>query len=582
MTDYKAPTQDVQFILRHHLGRDRLSQLTAFESLDDDLVHAIINEAAKFAEQALAPLNQSGDQQGCQLEDGQVKTPDGWVEAYHAFREAGWTGLCLPERLGGQGLPKVLAMPVAEFWQGANLAFSMIQPLTEGSVEALLASGDESLLEQYGARLVSGDWCATMALTEPSAGSDLGLLKTRAEPQSDGRYQLSGQKLYISYGNHDLTDNILHLVLARLPDAPPGSKGISLFAVPNRLENGEPNGVICTGIEHKMGLHGSPTCSLTFEGSWGQLVGAPNQGLRTMFVMMNEARLSVGLQGVAIAERAYQSALSWAQERKQGRSAISGESPVALIEHPDIKRLLLRMRSQTLAARLLGSTLGLRADEARQSGHRCQNEAQQELDLLTPVFKAWSTEVGCMLTADAIQIYGGMGFVEETGVAQFYRDLKISTIYEGTTGIQAQDFLFRKVLRDQGEALFAWLERVESSIAPLTGHPHCQPQWAAITRQLGDLRNQMQWLIQDKADDAPFLHAASIAALQATGTLAGAWQLARAVIQAEDAAVSEDYRNNLVALLQFYSAHWLAEIPSQLARMKQADSGLLSYRFSSL
>ena len=580
MKDYKAPTQDIQFILRHHLGQDRLSQLKAFETLDEDLVNAIIDEAAKFAEQALAPLNQSGDQQGCRLENGQVKTPDGWVEAYHAFRDAGWTGLCLPERLGGQGLPKVLAMPVAEFWQGANLAFSMIQPLTEGSVEALLASGNEALIEQYGERLVSGDLSATMALTEPSAGSDLGLLKTRAEPDGEGNYRLSGQKLYISYGSHDLSDNILHLVLAKLPDAPAGSKGISLFAVPNKLDDGSANGVLCTGIEHKMGLHGSPTCSLTFEGSWGQIVGEPNQGLRTMFVMMNEARLSVGLQGVAIAERAYQSALGWAQERKQGRSVTSGESPVALVDHPDIKRLLLRMRSQILAARLLGSTLGLRADEARQQGHRHQAEAQQELDLLTPVFKAWSTEAGCALTADAIQVYGGMGFIEETGVAQCYRDLKISTIYEGTTGIQAQDFLFRKILRDHGEALFAWLGRVESSIAPLTGHSVCQTQWAAITRQLGALRNQVQWLVQDKANDQPYLHAASVALLQATGTLAGAWQLARAVIQAEDDTVNPAYRDNLRALLQFYCGHWLADIPAQLCRIKHADSGLLSYQFS--
>lgn len=584
MSDYQAPLQDVDFILKHLIGPERLGRLTAFEALDDELVAAILQEAARFAEQALAPLNASGDRSGCRFEDGRAVTPAGWPEAYRQFREAGWTGVALPESLGGQGLPKVLSMSIAEFWQGANLAFSMIQPLTEGGVEALLASGDNDLIQRYGPKLVGGDWTATMALTEPAAGSDLGLLKTRAAPDADGGYRISGQKLYISYGDHDLTEHRVHLVLARLPDAPAGSRGISLFAVPtHRLDAdgnpGEANGVTCTGIEHKMGLHGSPTCSLAFDNAWGELVGEPNKGLSIMFVMMNEARLSVGLQGVAVIERAYQNALDWAKERRQGRHAETGEASVALVDHPDIQRLLLRLRSQTLASRMLGCHLGYRLDCSRQADHPDAADAQREIDLLTPVFKAYSTEVANLLAADVIQIFGGMGFIEETGVSQFYRDLKISTIYEGTTGIQAQDLLFRKIIKDGGAAFYEWLARVEADIRPLEHAPGHHTHWAALNRQLVATHNRVKWLIEEHADNPVFLHAASVALLEATGVLASAWQLARAVTAAEDDGVTEEYSNNIQALFSFYCAHWLPDVSAQLARITQADDGIRSYRF---
>lgn len=585
MTDYQAPLQDVDFILKHLIGPERLAELTAFDALDDELVTAILSEAARFAEQALAPLNAIGDQSGCRFDNGWVTTPTGFAEAYSQFREAGWPGLALPEPLGGQGLPKVLSLPVAEFWQGANLAFSMIQPLTEGGVEALLASGDDALIQRYGPKLVSGEWTATMALTEPAAGSDLGLLKTRAVPDGEGGYRISGQKLFISYGDHDFTEHRVHLVLARLPDAPEGSRGISLFAVPTqRLDadgnaTGEPNGVACTGIEHKLGLHASPTCSMAFDNAWGELIGEPNKGLAIMFVMMNEARLSVGLQGVAVIERAYQNALAWAKERKQGRHSQTGESSVALVHHADIQRLLLRLRSQTLASRMLGYHLGYQLDRARQSDHPKQKEAQRELDLLTPVFKAYSTEVANLLAADTIQIFGGMGYIEETGVAQYYRDLKISTIYEGTTGIQAQDLLFRKIIKDGGAAFNDWLAQVEADIKSLEHAPEQHTHWAALNRQAVALHNRVKWLIEEHADNPTFLHAASVALLEATGVIASAWQLGRAAIAANNDGVEEDYRNNLQALFSFYCAHWLPDVSAQLARITQADDGIRSYQF---
>ncbi|WP_409524893.1 acyl-CoA dehydrogenase [Nitrincola sp. MINF-07-Sa-05] len=575
MLDYHAPRADIAFILQHHIGADALAQVDSCAALDSSLMQAIVDEAGRFAEQVLAPLNAAGDIQGCQWQDGQVITPEGWADAYAHFRAAGWTGLCLPEALGGQALPKVLAMPVAECWQSANLAFSMIQPLTEGAVEALLASGDDNLISRYGPLLVSGDWTASMALTEPGAGSDLGLLSTRAKPDAAvdttdrGGYRLTGNKLFITFGQHDMAERIVHFVLARLPGAPAGSQGISLFAVPSiRMghRDGAPNGVYCTGIEHKMGLHGSPTCSLTFDNAWGELVGPAHQGLRIMFVMMNEARLSVGLQGTAVAERAYQAALGWAQERRQGKHPLTGESPTALIHHPDIRRLLLRMRSQIMASRLLGYYLGFRVDQARQTQHPDQVIAHDELELLTPVYKAWSTEYANRLAGDAIQVFGGMGYIEETGVAQFYRDLKVSTIYEGTTGVQAQDFLWRKISKDQGAVWYRWLDQViQDGSAPVVAA--AQALRDSTERLLSTLTDLQLW------------HAASVALLEATGVLAGAWQLNRAVVAADAPEVDPAYRSNLIALNAFYQAHWLPELHLNLARVQHANVGLMDYDF---
>lgn len=558
MSQYRAPLDDYRFIFERVIDADARAGLAAFEAVDDDLAGAILAEAGRFAEERLAPLYRSGDQQGCRLENGRVRMPDGWAAAFADFRDAGWTALALPEAAGGQGLPRLLATPVTEFWQGANLAFSMFQPLTEGAVEALEASGDHALVEQYGPALAAGEMTATMALTEAGAGSDLGLLKTRAVPVGDGRYRLSGQKQFISFASHDFCERILHLVLARLPEAPAGSKGISLFAVPSHKDNGELNGVTCTGIEEKLGLHGSPTCSLSLDEAEGQLVGEAGKGLAIMFVMMNEARLSVGLQGVAVVERAYQTALDWARERRQGRHPRTGEPATAIIEHPDVRRLLLRQRSQTLASRLLGCHLAWRLDQSRDAEHPDARLAQQEIELLTPVFKAYSTEVANRLVGDAIQVLGGMGFVEETGVAQCYRDLRVSTIYEGTTAIQAQDLLLRKIRLDGGDVFFSWLNTVATEAADL------QPQVAAVGAAVKDVLNAPVYDLQSGA----------VALLDAVGILASAWQLSRAVQRAEDNA----YGRNLHALQAFYRAHFVVEIEAQLGRMKQSTEGL-DYQF---
>lgn len=560
MTQYRAPVTDYRFIFERLLrSADRAA--VSGDDLDDALALAVIDEAARFAEERLAPLHHSGDQQGCRLDQGQVTTPAGWAQAFADFRAAGWTALALPEAIGGQGLPRWLATPVSEFWQGANLAFSMIQPLTEGALEALQASGDQTLFERYGPALAAGEMTATMALTEAGAGSDLGLLKSRAEVNDSGGYRLSGDKQFITFGSHDFCDRIVHLVLARLPDAPAGSKGISLFAVPSHLDDGQRNNVVCTAIEEKLGLHGSPTCSLSFENAQADLVGEPGNGLAIMFVMMNEARLSVGLQGVAVAERAYQTALSWAHERRQGRHPSSGENACAIIEHPDVRRLLMRQRSQTLASRFLASHLALRLDQSRDEKHPEQAWAQREVGLLTPVFKAYSTEVANRLVGDAIQVLGGMGFIEETGVAQCYRDLKVSTIYEGTTAIQAQDFLMRKVVSDGGDTFFNWLQRVDE-------------QAPALVEVTAAIRNAVQLLLAEQLANYQRL-AASVALLDAVGILASAWQLNRALAcAAEDA-----YGQNLKSIWAFYQAQFVVDIEAHLRRLAQATDGL-DYRFA--
>lgn len=560
MSQYRAPLDDYRFIFSRLLNRDARESVSSDE-LDDDLADAILTEAARFAEEKMAPLYRSGDQQGCELNNGQVKTPDGWAQLFAEFRDAGWTALALPESAGGQGLPRWLATPVTEFWQGSNLAFSMFQPLSEGALEALEASGDHALVERFGPMLASGDMTATMALTEAGAGSDLGLLKSRATPTNHGDYRLSGQKQFITFGSHDYCERIVHLVLARLPDAPAGSKGISLFVVPSHLDNGERNAVTCTGIEEKLGLHGSPTCSLSFDEAQAHIVGQPGQGLAIMFVMMNEARLSVGLQGVAVAERAYQTALAWARERRQGRHPHSGEPAALIIEHADVRRLLLRQRAQTLASRLLACHLAWRLDQSRQPDHAERHIAQREVELLTPVFKAYSTEVANRLVGDAIQVLGGMGFIEETGVAQCYRDLRVATIYEGTTAIQAQDLVMRKILVDGGETFLFWLAGIAREVPALAGE-------AAALRQAV--------LAVVDADTAPaMIQAGAVSLLEAIGIFASAWQLHRA----DSVAGKDDYGRNIQALVRFYQAHFVPDIEAHLSRMRQANDGL-DYRFN--
>tara|TARA_R110000764_G_scaffold16361_4_gene45791 strand:- start:1660 stop:3408 length:1749 start_codon:yes stop_codon:yes gene_type:complete len=580
---YQAPYKDMQLLVAQAYQQHGLDKLESLEGFDTDLANAVMEEAAKFASGVLAPLNQVGDVQGCRFEEGKVITPDGWKDAYRQFSESGWIGLALPEAFGGQGLPKYIAQPVNEMWLSANLAFVMFQALAQGGSEILLKFASESLQARYLPNIVSGAWSVTMALTEPNAGSDLGALTTKALAQDDGTYKIKGQKIFITYGDHDLTDNIAHLVMARTPDAPAGSRGISLFIVPKYRVNpdgsiGGFNDVCCTGIEHKMGLHGSPTCSISYgekDECVGELVGELNQGLMAMFVLMNEARLSCGLQGVALGELGYQSALEYAKERTQGTNE-KGER-VAIIEHPDVKRMLLDMRSETFALRSLGYQIAAQIDLADSN----QNTAlHARIALLTPIFKAFATERANVMAGQVVQVFGGMGFVEETGVAQIMRDARITTIYEGTTGIQARDLLMRKVRGDNGQALSALLDDIDDQAkdlvadSDLTGIAHETRHVVTTMRQLLDT------YLLTKQDDLTALHGISVPFLEAMGTLCCAWQLMNTLaLMTESDEIDKAYHRNLIAMAQFYGAFRLPTAMAALQTVESKSLGLQEYVF---
>ncbi len=440
-----------------------VTALAPFSEVTPDLVDAILNEAGRFASEVMAPTNGPGDRQGCTFENGVVRTPDGYPSMYKRYIEAGWNGLAFSEELGGQGLPVSLTIATNEMWAASNMAFSLALTLNHGAVEVLEAYGSEELKQTYLEKMVSGEWACTMNLTEPQAGTDVGALRTKAEPQADGTYLISGQKIFITYGEHDLTDNIVHLVLARTPGSPDGTKGISLFIVPKYHVQpdgslGAKNDLRCVSIEHKMGIHASPTCVMSY-GDDGQcvgyIVGKEHEGMRAMFLMMNNARLLVGLQGVGISERAYQHALAYAKERKQGRpiGSTSKESQ-PIIEHPDVRRMLMAMKARTEATRALAYLAGTTLDLA--AHHPDKDERVRQLaraELLTPIVKAWCSDSGIDVASLGVQIHGGMGFIEETGAAQYYRDVRIAAIYEGTNGVQANDLLFRKLPANGGAAL---------------------------------------------------------------------------------------------------------------------------------
>ncbi|MFL5115200.1 MAG: acyl-CoA dehydrogenase [Microvirga sp.] len=478
---YRAPVAEMVFAMRHVAGLDRAIAEELHGDLSLDLVETILEEAGKFANEELAPLNRSGDLEGLAFKDGAVAMPRGFKEAYRAWTAAGWNALPGPEAYGGQGLPTLLNSACVEMWNSACMSFGLAPLLTMGGVEALAQHGSDELKDRYLAKVVSGEWTATMNLTEPQAGSDLNAIRSRAERSADGSYRITGSKIFITYGEHDLVDNIVHLVLARLPDAPPGTRGISLFLVPKLLPEGTRNDVRCHSIEHKLGIHASPTCTMVYGdagGATGFLIGEENRGLACMFTMMNNARLAVALQGVAIAERAYQGALAYAKERRQGRapgSAGDGMSPI--IAHPDVKRMLMTMKALTAAARCICYLTAEAIDRA----HRSRNEAaraiaQERASLLTPVAKAFSTDIGCEVASLGVQVHGGMGFVEETGAAQHLRDARINPIYEGTNGIQAIDLVLRKLplsngdaVRRQIAAMRATLQRLVKEATPAFG-----------------------------------------------------------------------------------------------------------------
>jgi acyl-CoA dehydrogenase len=464
---YRAPVADIFFTMRHVAGLDRAIAEGLYGDLTPDLVETILNEAGKFAEEQIAPLNRVGDQHGAVLRDGAITTPPGFKEVYRAWSEAGWNALPGPAEYGGQGLPTLLNTACVEMWNAACMAFALNPLLTIGGIEALSEHGSEDLKARYLKKLVSGEWTATMNLTEPQAGSDLSALRTRAERAGDGTYRIAGQKIYITYGEHDITENIVHMVLARLPDAPPGTRGISLFLVPKVLPDGTRNDVRCHAIEHKLGIHASPTCTMIYGdqgGAVGWLVGEENRGLACMFTMMNNARLNVGVQGVAMADRAYQQALAYARERRQGRGpGTAGEDPSPIIEHPDVQRMLLTMKALTGAARGICYLTAEAIDRARLSPDEAERKrAHERASLLTPVAKAFSTDIANEAASLGVQIHGGMGYVEETGAAQHLRDARIAAIYEGANGIHAIDLVQRKLPLSSGEAVRAQIGRMRA------------------------------------------------------------------------------------------------------------------------
>ena len=508
---YRAPVADIAFTLKHSAGLKRAMDEGLYGDLTEDVVDAVLEEAGKFASTVIAPLNAVGDKLGTPFRDGAVTMPPGWKEAYTAWAQGGWNGLAASEHWGGQGLPHALNAACIEMWNSASMAFGIGPVLTMGAVEALDKHGAEALKAKYLEKLVTGEWMGTMQLTEPQAGSDVGALRTRAERAGDGSYRITGSKIFITYGEHDLTDNIIHFVLARLPDAPAGTKGISLFLVPKFFVGddgaiGARNDARCHSIEHKLGIHGSPTCTMVYGdngGAVGWLIGEENRGLNCMFTMMNNARLAVGLQGVAIAERATQQAMAYAQDRKQGRAGANVSSPI--IAHPDVRRTLLTMRALTHAARAICYATGAAIDVAHRGRDAAARKAGNErASLLTPVAKAFSTDIGMEVASLGVQVHGGMGFVEETGAAQHYRDARIAPIYEGTNGIQAIDLVTRKLPVAGGAVVRGYLDELRRTVAAVKAAN--DPGFGAANLRLSDavesLDRATTWLL-GKLDKSP-------------------------------------------------------------------------------
>ena len=592
MTDYTAPIRDMRFILNELVGLDRIAALPGCDAVGPELVEAILEEAGKFARDVLGPLNHSGDVSPPVLADGVVTTAPGFADAYRKFVEGGWNALACDPAYGGQGMPRLVACAVEEMWQSANMAFGLCPLLTRGAIEALHLCGTEVQKNLYLPKMVEGSWTGTMNLTESQAGSDLSAVRTRAVPEGD-HFRVTGTKIYITYGEHDFTDNIIHLVLARLPDAPEGVKGISLFVVPKFLVNpdgslGARNDVRCVSLEHKLGIHASPTAMLAFGdngGAIGTLVGEANRGLEYMFIMMNAARFAVGLQGVAIGERAFQQALDYARGRVQGtETGVRGGGRVAIIHHPDVRRMLMGMKASTEAARALAYTTAAMMDLA--TGHpeaatRARLQAQAEL--LIPVVKGWSTENAIEIASLGVQVHGGMGFVEETGAAQHLRDARILTIYEGTTGIQANDLMGRKIARDKGEAARATIAEMRKTVAALAG-VH-EADFAAMHDTLRDgveqLARAVEWAVTTYPTQPGVALSGAVPLLMLFGTVAGGWQMSRAALAAKAALdkgdnADRDFLTAKIGTARFYADHILSQSHGLAHTVMHGAAGVLA------
>lgn len=566
---YRAPLDELRFTLEEVAAVEGLKATGAFPDFTSDLTAAILGEAAKLAENVLAPLNRVGDAEHCKLENDAVTTPTGFPAAYAQFVEGGWQGLQFPAELGGMGLPRALGVAVLEMIQGANLSFGLGPMLTYGGIEALIAHGTDEQKELYLGKLLTGEWSATMNLTEPHAGSDVGALRTKAEPNADGSWAISGQKIFITWGEHDCAENIIHLVLARTPGSPEGTKGISLFIVPKILPDGSRNDLRAIGVEHKLGIHGSPTCTMEYTGATGWLIGGENAGMRCMFTMMNSARLNVGVQGVGIAERAFQQALAYAQDRKQGRAIdAEGPAPHAIIHHPDIKRTLSLMKAKIAASRAICVSCAVATDMAEHAEDADERAAaKRREELLTPVAKAWSTDIGVEIASLGVQVHGGMGYIEETGAAQHLRDARITPIYEGTNAIQAIDLVGRKLNMDGGAAFDELFSDIGQTIEACTtsSHPDLPPLGDRLQDSLDAMREAVDWLkevdMKDRlAGATPFLTLA--------GETIGGWLLCVGAVAArrrqKENIGDPAFAAQRIALANFYAEAVMTLAPSRV------------------
>ena len=587
MSEYKAPLRDMHFVLQELAGLAEVAKLPGCEEINAELVDQILEESAKFASGVLSPLNKPADKEGSKWDKGKVTTPKGFKEAYRQFVEAGWNALQAPAEHGGQGLPKIVSTPVVEMWKSANLSFSLVTMLTAGAVEALILRGTEEQKRQYLPKMIEGSWTGTMNLTEPQAGSDLALVRTKAVREGD-HYRVSGQKIFITYGEHDLAENIVHLVLGRVEGAPEGVRGISLFLVPKFLVNadgspGQRNEVQCASIEHKLGIHASPTAVLVYENAVGYLVGEENRGLEYMFIMMNLARFAVGMEGLAISERAYQQALAYAKERVQSRDVAGGGKAVTIIHHPDVRRMLMSMKSQTEAMRALAYVVAAAVDKSLRhpdKEERARNQAF--VDLMIPIVKGWFTETGIEVASTGIQVHGGMGFIEETGAAQHLRDARITTIYEGTTGIQANDLIGRKIAREGGataKEVIGVMRAVEAELGKAAGEDMAATR-EVFSAALTAAEECVSWMVITYGNDIKAAHAGAVPFLKLMGIVCGGWQMARAALVARqrlsEGKGDKSFYEAKIKTARFYADHILTQAPGLRNTIVHGAAGVMA------
>ena len=585
MSDYSYPLKDAEFIINDLIGMENIVDEDRLDEVNGELVSAILEEAARLGTEVIAPLNVVGDREGATLDENGVRETPGFADAYRQYTENGWSALPFDEEYGGQGMPRILGTATEEIWQSSNLGFSLCPLLTHGAIDAIEKHASGELKSAYLPRLISGEWTGTMNLTEPQAGSDLAAINTKAVPEGD-HYRITGQKIFITWGDHQMTENVIHLVLARLPDAPAGVRGISLFLVPKFLldENGAPaerNDVHCVSVEHKLGIHGSPTCVMAFGdsgGATGYLVGEPHRGLMAMFTMMNVARQSVGLQGLSVSSRSYQQALAWAKERLQGTNSDGSRFPI--IDFPDVRRMLMLMKSGTEAMRGLAYISSAESDASRiasDPGQAAKHTAR--LELFTPIVKGWLTELSQELTSYGVQIHGGMGYVEETGSAQHYRDARITTIYEGTTGIQANDLVGRKLLANKGEVLADLLREIQETSKALAAIGDLSGIGQALQQGVDTGFEASQWILDNARESRDVAGGAGVNFLMLLGYVCGGWVMGLSALKASEklAAGSGDeafFKAKLITA-KFYSEHFLPRAGACLETIKAGPGSMM-------